>query len=490
MRKIIYVLWLCCLSGLFSACNGFLEEYSQDLDYIETVDDLNELLVGSCYVPSNTDFLPMLHVMDDDSKYVRKSTTVGHFGFHYWMANPFVSITGVPQNDDMWPKFYKYLAPVNVVLTKADDFASEGEMYRKVKGEAYFLRGMYYFYLVNLYAKPYSAKTAESEPGVPLKLTDYVEDKHYVRASVAEVYASIVSDLKNAVAYLEGTMQKTKRRASVDAARAMLSRVYLYMAGEENWENCVTLCDTVLKSKRYDLYDINEHKINNDFTFLNSPETIFTQGGNSVQNIVFRTVPFAAVASYRLTDDLLSGYKSGVDLRKTHWFRSVANEGYVVVKLVSSVISTEMVSSDFLIRLPEVYLNKAEALIMLGRTDEAVEVLTALRKRRLVKGTEDVIPSNQKELVDFVRQERRLELCGEGHRWFDLRRYAVHPTFPEEKEIIHEYVNNNVSIGYYRLAPYSENSGNWVWPIPEYAITFNDGTLVANERDGAPLVEY
>ena len=142
-------------------------------------------------------------------------------------------------------------------MTKAEDFASEGEAYRKVKGEAYFLRGMDYFYLVNLYAKPYSAKTAASEPGVPLKLTEYVEDKHYVRASLAEVYASIVSDLKSAAVYLEGTTQTTKRRANVDAARAMLSRVYLYMAGEENWENCVAMCDSVLKSKRYDLYDIN-----------------------------------------------------------------------------------------------------------------------------------------------------------------------------------------------------------------------------------------
>ena len=156
---------------------------------------------------------------------------------------------------------------------------------------------------------------------------------------------------------------------------------------------------------------------------------------------------------------------------------------------LTPVVST-MVSSEFLLRLPEVYLNKAEALIMLGRTEEAVEVLRALREKRLVEGTMDVIPSNQKDLVDFVRLERRLELCGEGHRWFDLRRYAIHPTFPEEKEIIHEYVNQSARIGYYRLAPYSENSGNWVWPIPEYAITFNDGTLVANERDGAPLVEY
>ena len=148
------------------------------------------------------------------------------------------------------------------------------------------------------------------------------------------------------------------------------------------------------------------------------------------------------------------------------------------------------VSSEFLLRLPEVYLNKAEALIMLGRTEEAIDVLRTLREKRLAAETTDVIPTSQEDLVQFVRLERRLELCGEGHRWFDLRRYAVHPTFPEEKEIIHESVKNGTKIGYYRLAPYSENSNNWVWPIPEDAVIFNDGALVANERDGAPLVEY
>ena len=83
---------------------------------------------------------------------------------------------------------------------------------------------------------------------MPLKLTEYVEDKHYERATLEEVYASIVSDLKNAIVHLKGTTQTTKRRANVDAARAMLSRVYLYMAGEENWEQCNALCDSILKN--------------------------------------------------------------------------------------------------------------------------------------------------------------------------------------------------------------------------------------------------
>lgn len=489
MRKIIYILSLCFWGSLFPACSGFLEEYSQDLTYIRTVDDLNELLVGGGYFSSASDVLPMLHVMDDDTEYERKATTVGYWGFHYWLANPFVSGAGVEQKDGIWSSFYKYLAVINVILNKADDFTSEGDAYRKVKGESYFLRGMDYFYLVNLYAKPYKAETAANEPGVPLKLTEYVEDKHYERATVAEVYASVVSDLENAITYLNGTRQITKRRANVDAARAMLGRVYLYMGGEENWKKCNALCDSVLQSGRYELYDIKEHTPKKDFIFLDSPETIFTQGKNSARRTIFMGQP--SVAAYTLSQDLLGNYDANVDLRYSHWFNSVKNVGWVWLKYsVLTASPASEVSSEFLLRLPEVYLNKAEALIMLGRTEEAIDVLRTLREKRLAAGTTDVIPTSQEDLVQFVRLERRLELCGEGHRWFDLRRYAVHPTFPEEKEIVHESVKNGSKIGYYRLAPYSENSNNWVWPIPEDAVIFNDGALVANERDGAPLVEY
>ena len=489
MRKIIYILLFCCFWEFLSACSGFLEEYSQDLTYIRTVDDLNELLVGGGYFSNTSDMLPMLHVMDDDTEFVRKSTNVGYWGFHYWFTNPFVSTSGVEQKDNVWSSFYKYLAVINVVMDKADDFVSEGDRYRRVKGETYFLRGMDYFYLVNLYAKPYHATTAANELGVPLKLTEYVEDKHYERATLEEVYASIVSDLKNAIVHLKGTTQTTKRRANVDAARAMLSRVYLYMAGEENWEKCNALCDSILKSERYELRDINEHVKNQNFIFLDSPETIFTQGKNSARRSLF--LGQTMVASYTLSQDLLGQYDASIDLRYSRWFNKVNNVGWIWLKYATlSANASAEVSSEFLLRLSEVYLNKAEALIMLGRTEEAIVVLRELRKNRLVTGATDVIPTSQEELVHFVRLERRLELCGEGHRWFDLRRYAVHPTFPEEKEIVHEYVNNTSRVGYYRLAPYSENNGNWVWPIPEYAITFNDGMLVNNEREGVPLVEY
>ena len=50
------------------------------------------------------------------------------------------------------------------------------------------------------------------------------------------------------------------------------------------------------------------------------------------------------------------------------------------------------------------------------------------------------------ELVDEIRNERRKELCLEGHRWFDLRRYAACVKYPFKKEIVRvfaEYSQDN-----------------------------------------------
>ena len=41
--------------------------------------------------------------------------------------------------------------------------------------------------------------------------------------------------------------------------------------------------------------------------------------------------------------------------------------------------------------------------------------------------------------MEEIRLERRRELCFEGHRWFDLRRYAVCEKYPYSKQIRHAF---------------------------------------------------
>lgn len=80
-----------------------------------------------------------------------------------------------------------------------------------------------------------------------------------------------------------------------------------------------------------------------------------------------------------------------------------------------------------MIRLAEVYLNLAEAYAELGETDNAIHVLNIIRNRAGVPDLEASDITSQMTLVDWVRNERFIELWGEGHRYYDVRRWMEAP---------------------------------------------------------------
>ena len=73
-------------------------------------------------------------------------------------------------------------------------------------------------------------------------------------------------------------------------------------------------------------------------------------------------------------------------------------------------------------RLGEIYLNYAEAEAELGQTATALTYLNKIRERA---GMPDVVSPGGTDLIQKIRQERRVELCFEGHRFFDLRRWGI-----------------------------------------------------------------
>ena len=191
-------IWLYSFVALFlglASCNDFLEEYSQNQVYVTSVEDLNELLVGECFMswqnvysashnssPEGQNY-PWLHVMDDDSE----EFLVGELAsdqssprnvlahFHRWQSDPFTTIEDKQWEDQDWSKFYERIAVLNNVIYYAGEFRKDGddeELLNRVEGEARFLRAGYYFLLVNMYGKPYSKATAYEDAGVPLKILE------------------------------------------------------------------------------------------------------------------------------------------------------------------------------------------------------------------------------------------------------------------------------------------------------------------------------
>lgn len=75
-------------------------------------------------------------------------------------------------------------------------------------------------------------------------------------------------------------------------------------------------------------------------------------------------------------------------------------------------------------RYGEILLNYAEACLGLGQEDEAKTYINMIRERA---GMPDITSSGQ-QLINDYRNERRIELVFEQHRYFDIRRWMIAPT--------------------------------------------------------------
>ena len=493
MKKLIYL--FCIL--LFSGCDHFLKEYSQDLVVAQHVSDLDEILLGSCYIPSvqytdinvTGDYCSWLNFLDDDVNTViggGSARTTGPsynlFGYTTWQLEVGRDIEGrnLLSDDFTWNNLYYRINVANIILDEANGMKADGEAdqlaLERIKGECHFLRAQFYLVLVNLYANAYVPGEAANTLGVPLKLTSYVEhdkDKNvqFDRVSVAAVYDQIVSDLKEAVDYLTKSPQpKPLHRVSREAAVLLLSRTYLYM---QDWINARVTAREFLESNRV-LQDMNTFSEETVFLEEKSQELVFSQGGLNVH-----TTLTGETGRLCVTRDLYDLYDEDNDYRAMLWFSPrYYTDSMALTGKYRLGAHRSQISDCFMLRNAEGYLNIAEACAMLDEA-EANDWLNELRRFRIKNYTDQHYAGE--ELIRQVREERRKELCFEGHRWFDLRRYAVTVKMPFKKEIRRVFAYYNMEIrnefDYAEVFVLEKDDPAYTFRIPVSVLKRDEGML-------------
>ncbi|WP_292270629.1 RagB/SusD family nutrient uptake outer membrane protein [Butyricimonas sp.] len=489
------------------SCSGFLKDYSQDLAYVHSYTDLDELLIGGAYLAPDFTSLegvtPYVHLMADEIReniedangFGSDLNTHGrdkYFGYYTWQKRVDLGIDNLEKvNQSLdWQCFYERINVANMIIAgiadqKASNEEEEADIAR-IRGEAYFLRGVYYFWLVNLYGKPYTASTASTDPAVPLKTTEYVEDKKFTRNSVQEVFDQVIKDLDEAEKSLEKAVHKSIFRADITAAYLLKSRVYLYM---RDWEKAKFYAEKVLKNNN-SLVDLNTFPAKGKFLDDDCAEIIFSTGNNWLG--LNTTMQQKGMST---SQDLIDALQENENDLRFNIFLSKDYPPYYPCNKYEGYGGN--ISDVCVYRTAEAYLNLAEACAYLNDEGGARETLNALRKCRIHEDYE--VTSSGKALMEDIRNERYRELCFEGHRWYDLRRYSVCEQYPLEKVLRNTYTTFLYDYDVYKNIPqqtfvYKLKPGDpaYVLPIPREVLEFDElmNDNPRNDRGVAETINY
>ena len=515
--KIFQTITILAATLMMAGCGDFLKESSQDTDYVNTWNDLDELLIGDCYMPvhgsysflgddsGSNNYGSFLHLIADEMQEITEVSGLQVFDKHEREFGYFTWQQRVGQNEtysdfftenSTWTKVYKCINVANNVLKSADDVpqstTADKQGVLKVRGEAHFLRGFYYFWLTNLYGKPYDPATAKTDLGVPLKTSEEVQDVKFGRNTVQECYDQVLADLLQAESELSQvtTPKKSIYRADSTAVNLLLSRVYLYM---QNWNKAAEYARKVI-AVHPALQNLGENAAK--FAQKSNVENIFSMGGDDVPLLLQCGVKGMAVSQ-----GLYSSYSAN-DLRRSQWYWS--NRAYRgVIKAPEGSVSNPVpttdnnyyyyvynnalsgskleVSSLFWLRSAEAYLNLAEAEAYAGNEPQARAALLTLMKCRYATGAPElnVEGKSGENLVSLIREERRREFAFEGQRWFDLRRYRVCEPYPSKISITHDYTyyearNSTKATETHRFV-LTQDDASWTLPIPAEVLKFNTG---------------
>lgn len=386
--------------------------------YFQSIGDFRAAIVGVYDQMSIADYYGRsLHLMSDImGEDVKQNSSANRY-------QEFADFEGLPVSGhdyetELWAEGYEAINMLNMLINS--DFEPPSGVqaeYTQILGEAHALRGLVYFDMVKMYAQHYTFTADASHPGVPLVLESDVMNLPS-RATVGEVYAQVVSDLTEGIGLMtqtrDGPYMMTK-----EAAQGLLSRIYLYM---EDYTNAVAMANAVINSGKYSL--VTGQAYVDQFVTGASPEAIFELEYNDTDN------PGSDCLGCMYTANGYGDYLPAQDLLNLIDPADIRMQMFVVDPLLTGIYAAHRVNkwptpqqtdNVPVIRLSEVYLNRAEANAELGNDAAAQADVTLIRQRGLA--TAPAVTATGQALIDEILIERRIELGFEGHRIHDLMRH-------------------------------------------------------------------
>lgn len=320
-----------------------------------------------------------------------------------------------------WSALYKMISRANYAIKYIPGVYSEGDGGgEQLIGQARALRALAYFYLVRVWG---------DVPLITEPYTSIDQDIFVSKTDKEQVLDQIEEDLTYAAANCVEKFNNDRDRIMVTqgTANALLTEVYMW---RHKYNEAVASSALVLNNPLYSLVSSMD-EWGQIFTNGYSKESIFEVGYNDEQTNSLRVL--YAIGSYAIftpSEKFKASYESG-DLRIPYVYDTSLSEPKAIWKFLGKGVSDEDPSKSHqdivLIRLSDIMLLRAEALTQVGGSaniSEALSLLNQIRTRAglAVFATEQDAADKYGDLESAILHERSVELCYEGHRWFDLVR--------------------------------------------------------------------
>lgn len=369
--------------------------------------------------------------------------------------------------------YYRCIGNVNGLIENIDAATGSDADKKRLKAEGLTMRAWSYFNLVQIYGKRYVAGATNSQPGVSMPLS--AKDARLPRSTVEEVYAQINKDLDEAMTlFAAGSAVPNKSHLSLNAARAIKARVALT---QQNWAVAATMAKLVVDATGFSLMSNAQYQ--EGFNNIANPEWIWGAFIQDDQGDTFGSyhaqISWDGNTSYirsrpKRINRALYDMITSTDVRKKMWEPSpnatnfplpastYAREPYMSRKFKTRALPT--IGDVPYIRLAEMYLILAEANARI--TGKEIEARTALFTLAKNRDPNYILSTNiGQALIDEILMQRRVELWGEGFRFYDLKRLDL----PLDRTVVPNYVS--AAVGGVMQVPAGDDRWQFAIPISE-----------------------
>jgi hypothetical protein len=449
---------------VFSGCslNTEPEDFISPAYFYNTVAECDQALTA-VYDKMNYSFANLISAPIDaaDEMWAAGSTT-GTWLYYFYSNDGNIAA--------LWSLLYDGIERANMLLANIDRAEIDETQKNRIKGEAKFLRAYYYFLLVQNWGD------------IPLKTepTKSAADVYYARTSQTEVYDFIYKEMVEAEALVRPISEYTySERVTQSAVQGFLARVSLFMAGfpinkPEKYKDALAWSEKAIQSGQHSLnpdysqvfinmiqdkYDIKESIWEIGFRWVGNTDTYaeFGEIGNANginQNILGYGM---STGQYLVYQSLWNKYES-TDTRRdwaiapfSYKYNSKPPEKvfYDNTKILDRHIGKfrrEYELTPFesqqkratptnwpLLRYSDILLMAAEAENEVnGPTAKALQYLNEVRARANASLITSV--AGKEGFRHILQEERSMELCFEGLRKMDLRRWGI--LVPRMKEVV------------------------------------------------------